>query len=94
MDKAIAQYGNNKSCYVEKAFLDSVCKLHREEICNVTWSLQISELVQLHKSKLQLWKAVVVNCDQRPAQLRGKSRHQMRTKVSEVQLHSPAFVVC
>ena len=47
------------------------------------------------KSKSRLWKAVVVNCDQRPAQLRrGESGHKLRTKVSEVQLHDPLFAVC
>ena len=35
MDKVTAWYGNNYSRN-GKAFLDSVCKLYREEICNVT----------------------------------------------------------
>ena len=49
MDKATVWYGNNNSCYNGEAFLDSVSKLHRE-ICNATWSLQISELVGVSQS--------------------------------------------
>ena len=45
MDKATAWYSNNKSRYNGKVFLESVSKLHREEVCNATWSLQIGKLV-------------------------------------------------
>ena len=83
MDKAYARHGNNKSRYDGEVFLDSVSKLHREENCNATWILQIGGLVRL--SQVATMEAVVVNGDQGLAQLRrGKSRHQMRTKVSEV----------
>ena len=68
-------YGNNSHCD-GKAFLDSVFKLHREENCNATWSLQISGMI---KSKSQLWKAVVVNCDQGLAQMGTKVQMQYIT---------------
>ena len=41
----------NKSRYDGEAFLDSLSKLHREENCNATWSLQIGELVRLSHSR-------------------------------------------
>ena len=63
-----------------KVFLESVSKLRREE--NSTGSLEISKSVTI-KMKSRLWKAVIVNCDRRPAQLRrGKPRHPKRTQVS------------
>ena len=51
MEKATVRYGNNNSHYDEKVVLDSVTKLHRKENCNATWSLQISESIQLSQSR-------------------------------------------
>ena len=51
MGKATVHYGNNNLRYNEKTFLDSDLKLHREEICNATWRLQIGELVRLSQSR-------------------------------------------
>ena len=72
---------NNHSTRCDsKVLLESVSKLCKEEIS--TGSLEIGESVTI-KMKSRLWKAVIVNCDRRPAQLRrGKPRHPKRTQVS------------
>ena len=69
MEKATVRYGNNNLHYDEKVVLDSVTKLHRKENCNATWSLQISESIQLSQSR-DYRRPLMWICDQRPAQLR------------------------
>ena len=79
MEKAIAQYGNNNSHYDEKVVLDSVTKLHGKENCNATWSLQISESIQLSQSP-DYRRPLMWICDQRPAQLRREIQTSNATK--------------
>ena len=58
MDKVIVRHENNGSEHYDgKEFVESISKLHRE---NTTGSLQIGESVMI-KTKLRLWKAVIVN---------------------------------
>ena len=88
MDKATGWYGNNNSRYDGKAFLDSVSKLHREEICRATWSLQVSWYLSQSRDygKPLLWLAT-------RGQPNWEEENQMRMKLSKVQLHDSLFAV-
>ena len=77
--EGLAQYGNNNSHYDEKVVLDSVTKLHGKENCNATWSLQISESIQLSQSP-DYRRPLMWIRDQRPAQLRREIQTSNATK--------------